>query len=141
MTVNFGAHRHLNSARTQKSVRPSSFITSALGGQAGSVLVEGDFEQDAGAVLSFDIGGTTAGVGYGQIIVQGHAILGGTIEINLINGFVPSADPIDPDTFEIITYYSYEGVFDQPYIDLGNGLYFDFDYGETGITLVTTNNP
>src|SRR5207249_3267281 len=74
-------------------------------------IIDGDLEMDAGSALVFEIGGTQAGVDYGQLVVTGHAILGGTLQVTLVNGFVPATEP-EPDTFVPVVYDSYEGTFD-----------------------------
>lgn len=48
--------------------------------------------------LSMDLGGTTPGTGYDQIVVTGTATLGGKLSVDLLNGFKPSSG----DTFTLI---------------------------------------
>jgi autotransporter-associated beta strand protein len=52
--------------------------------------VTGDFAQPSGK-LTIELAGTTPGNGYDQLIVNGTASLGGTLEVDLLNGFVPPA--------------------------------------------------
>jgi T5SS/PEP-CTERM-associated repeat protein len=68
------------------------------GASAGRLRIEGDYLQDEG-VLSIEIGGTTAGTQFDQLIVDGAAELGGTLEVNLIDGFSPRAG----SSFAILT--------------------------------------
>lgn len=100
-------------------------------------VIDGDMEMQAGALLTFEIGGTQAGVGYGQLVVTGHAILGGTLQATLVNGFVPAAEP-EPDTFIPLVFESYEGAFENDLIDLGQEeLFFEIDYFTGHVALVT----
>ena len=49
-----------------------------------------NYTQTATGTLTELIGGLTPGTGYGQIIVNGNVNLAGTLNVALINGFVPS---------------------------------------------------
>jgi hypothetical protein len=100
-------------------------------------VIDGDMEMQAGALLTFESGGTQAGVGYGQLVITGHAIVGGTLHATLVNGFVPAAEP-EPDTFIPLVFESYEGAFENDLIDLGQeGLFFEIDYFTDHVALVT----
>jgi len=105
-------------------------------GAGGGAFEVGELELGAASVLAYEIGGTTQGTDFVQLIVLGHAILAGTIEVTLVNGFVPSANPT-PDTFEVLQFGAAEGSFDYGSIDLGGGLFLDLEYGMQDITLVT----
>ncbi len=79
--------------------------TVAPGTSAGRLTVNGNYAQ-AGA-LAIEIGGTTAGTQHDQLVVSGQATLGGTLNLSLISGFMPSVG----DTFQIITSGSATGNF------------------------------
>lgn len=70
------------------------------------------FTQNSGGTTIIEIGGTAGpGVdpnGWDQINVSGLATLGGTLKIELYNGFIPSLG----DTFEIFTWGSVDGEFE-----------------------------
>ncbi|MCI0639408.1 MAG: hypothetical protein L0Y70_10055 [Gemmataceae bacterium] len=104
-------------------------------GQAGTLVIEGDFTQLAAGVLNIVIGGLQPGVGFSQLIVTGHAVLGGTIAVTLANGFVPATEP-DPDEFAVLVFESYEGTFDQESIDLGNGVWLDIEIDPSGAVVL-----
>jgi fibronectin-binding autotransporter adhesin len=59
--------------------------------------------------LRFELGGTTAASGYGQLAVSGAATLGGVLDIANINGFTPASG----QTFTPLTYASHLGTFGQ----------------------------
>ena len=62
---------------------------------------------NSGDTTTINIGGTTAGSGYDQIVVSGNASLNGTLAVNLTNGFVPQAG----QTFDFLTFGSLTGSF------------------------------
>jgi hypothetical protein len=106
-------------------------IIAGDGNQPGQFIVEGDLVEEATGTVTF---GLAAG-GYDQLVVLGHAVLAGTIQVSLLNGFSP--DPATPDVFQVVTFYSYEGAFETTSIDLGNGLFLDVDADPTDVRLVT----
>ncbi len=56
------------------------------------------YTQQAGGTLQIEIGGLTAGTEYDQVNVSGLATLDGTLDIQLLDGFVPD----EGDTFDIL---------------------------------------
>jgi hypothetical protein len=74
-------------------------------GAPGVLTIAGNYTQTGELVI--EIGGTTAGVDYGQLNIGGQATFaGGTLTVGLINGFVP--DPSNPDSFRILTFGFHE---------------------------------
>ena len=63
----------------------------------------------------FELAGTTAGATYDQVNVAGDLALGGTLEVSLIDAFLPDTpDPIDGgngDSFTILTADQMSGSF------------------------------
>jgi hypothetical protein len=57
--------------------------------------------------FSVGIGGSTPGISYGQITVNGSLTLGGTLHATLLNGFIPAAN----QAFTALTYTSDTGSF------------------------------
>src|SRR5581483_5482168 len=98
----------------------------------GQFTIEGDLVQYAGATLSFGMSGATPG-GFDQLVVLGHAVLAGAIDVSLYEGFVP--DPDTPDEFSVLTFGSYEGAFDVPSVELGAGHSLVILYNESDVTL------
>jgi T5SS/PEP-CTERM-associated repeat protein len=62
----------------------------APGHSAGSTVVNGDYTQQAGATLAIEIGGTTPSTQYDRVTVNGNAVLGGNLQLSMLNGFVPT---------------------------------------------------
>ena len=63
----------------------------ALGESPGVMTINGDFTQSENGRLVIEIGGTQAGVDFDLLTVNGTLHLGGTLEIVLLNGFMPDA--------------------------------------------------
>jgi T5SS/PEP-CTERM-associated repeat protein len=72
--------------------------TLAPGYSAGSTTITGSYEQQADATLAIEIGGTTPGSGYDQVNVSGSVILGGELQLAMLDGFLPDAG----DAFTIL---------------------------------------
>ncbi len=64
--------------------------TIAPGESPGTLTIDGDFVQGADGVLVIEIGGAGPGE-YDVLHVTGTATLGGTLKLELLNGFVPGA--------------------------------------------------
>ncbi len=57
---------------------------------AGLLSISGKYTQTATGSLNVELGGTTAGSQYDELVVSGTAMLGGTVNVSLINGFQPA---------------------------------------------------
>jgi len=106
--------------------------TVSPGESPGTITVDGNYTQDAIGVLEMEIGGTTAGTGYDQLIVTGSAALDGTLQVSLIDGYSPDLG----DSFTLMTYTSHTGAFATETLPaLGSGLKWEVNYGYTALTL------
>ena len=106
----------------------------APGFSPGKITINGDYTQGADGVLNIEIGGTEAGTGYDQLRVVGTATLGGTLNLALINGFVPRLG----DVFEIIDPNAVSGSFAQINAE---GFGVQANYAAGGITVTVTSVP
>ena len=92
-----------NGATLQGSGRISGAIQSSgavvPGTSAGTLTLLSSYTQNANGSLKAEIGGTTAGSQYDRLAVTGTATLAGTLDVSLINGFVPSVG----HTFDVLT--------------------------------------
>lgn len=95
-------------------------------GESPGILAVQAFEQGAGGQLKLEIGGLTPGPGssnvlegHDQITVSGQARLAGTLSLDFINDFRPTAGQV----FDVMTWSSRQGVFSS-YTGLyaGNGI-------------------
>ncbi len=103
--------------------------TVSPGNSAGGITVQGDYTQQATGVLEIQLGGTTAGTQYDQLTVTGTATMAGTLNVSLIDGFVPQVG----DSFTILPYAMRSGGFST--LNLPDGYRWGVDYGYSGLTL------
>ncbi len=76
-------------------------------GVAGSLAIGGSFTQGANGATNVDLGGATTGTEYDQVTVSGTATFGGTLNVLLVNSFLPSAG----NTFTLFTASGVSGKF------------------------------
>lgn len=101
------------------------------GASPGLLTVNGSYVQSSGGVLEIEIGGRVAGSQYDRLAVTGAATLGGTLAVNLIDGFSPA----DGDAFQVVTHGSGVGAFR---LSSGGGLVgrtVSVNYGPAAATL------
>lgn len=87
-----------------------SFTSNGLvnpGSSPGRLTVTGNYAQSASGNLNIEIGGLTAGVESDQLQVSGSATLNGTLNVSLVNGYLP----VQGQVFEIVTCASRSGQF------------------------------
>jgi len=100
---------------------------------AGILDITGDYLQTATGRLNIDIGGLAAGTEFDQLKMTGRTTLSGTLNIRLINGFVPSLG----NSFEIMTFGSRSGNFTSINgLSIGNGRAFELQFGANNLRLV-----
>jgi len=98
-----------------------------------AVNVLGDFSSSASSVLDVLLGGLTPGTQYTQFPMTGAASLGGTLNIQLVNGFVPALS----NSFQLMSYSSRNGTFSHVGgQNLGNGLFLNPVYQANGLVLI-----
>jgi predicted pyridoxine 5'-phosphate oxidase superfamily flavin-nucleotide-binding protein len=111
--------------------------TTGPGDSPGVLTIVGNYTQSAAGTLAIELGGTNAGQDYDQFAVTGTATLDGTLSVQLINGFQPSAG----ESFQFLTYASSSGTFATVNgLDLGNGkrLRLDYNPSDAALTVVRT---
>ncbi len=80
----------------------------APGKRTGKLTVTGNYLQEAGVILSIELGGKQAGKTYDVLNVQGNiSLVGGSLEVLLTDGFTPSPG----DSFDILDFSSLSGSF------------------------------
>ncbi|MCX6936840.1 MAG: hypothetical protein NTU80_02925, partial [Verrucomicrobia bacterium] len=94
--------------------------TFAPGNSPGTTSVTGTFTNASDATLEIELGGTTAGSQYDQVVATGTATLSGTLKVFLYDGFAPTVG----QTFTILTSAGITGDFaDFAGLNIGNDLY------------------
>jgi hypothetical protein len=71
------------------NVKNGGIVVPGESSVAGTLFIGGDYTQTTGGTLDIDIGGLTAGTDYDVLRVFGNAVLAGTLDVDLINGFNP----------------------------------------------------
>lgn len=93
------------------------------GASPGTITVDGDYSQLPGGKLVIEIGGLTRGADFDVLEVSGTAAVGGTLEVVLINGFVPQL----ADDFQFLLAGSIEGGFNSLILPIFDGRTFALD--------------
>ena len=101
---------------------------------AGRITITGNYTQLASGVRSIELGGPAPDTQYDRLVVNGNATIDGTLEVTLINSFLPSAGT----AVQPLTFASRSGTFATiTGLSLGGGLFLAPTYGTTGFTLTT----
>jgi hypothetical protein len=96
------------------------------------------YTQNANGSLNIAIGGLTAGTQYGQLAVANGASLNGTLNLTLINNFLPAIG----NTFTILTTSARSGQFATVNgLSINGGEHFQISYGATSVTLTVVSGP
>ena len=77
------------------------------GASPGTLTINGNYVQGSAGTLAAELGGSTAGTQYDQLIVTGTASLGGALDVTLVNGFLP----VDGETFTVVQAGTISGTF------------------------------
>lgn len=93
----------LASSTIQSNVKDDSYSPAVT---SGAVTIEGSFTQTATGTLDIQIAGPS---NYDQLVVTGNASLAGTVQVDLVNGYVPAPS----DQFQFIAAASLSGAFSQ----------------------------
>jgi hypothetical protein len=96
------------------------------------------YTQNANGSLNIAIGGLTAGTQYGQLAVANGASLNGTLNVTLINNFLPAIG----NTFTILTTSARTGQFATVNgLSINGGEHFQISYSATSVTLTVVSGP
>ena len=79
--------------------RTAGTLTPGDTGAAGLTSITGNYAQQTSATLAIELGGLTAGTQYDRLAATGTATLAGTLQVSLINSFMPGFG----NTFQILT--------------------------------------
>ena len=88
----------------------------------------------AASVTQIELGGTTAGSGYDQLVVTGGATLAGKLELSLYGGYVPQVG----DSFTFLTFDTLSGGFGAAsgLVDTAHGLIYKLQQESNALRLV-----
>ena len=112
--------------------------TLAPGHSAGATAVSGNYTQRVGARLEVEISGVIAGQ-WDTLAIGGNAVLDGTLEIKLIDGF----EPVLGNSFTILTTNvgNVGDVFAMEILPVVNGVTFDVVYNPKSVVLAVIEAP
>ncbi len=102
------------------------------GESPGELTLEGDYEQEPEGSLQIEMAGYAPGDEHDVFVVTGHADLGGTLEIVLLDGFEPQIG----DMFTVMTFASSAGEFANVAAPCGHE--FAVHYNANDVTLEVT---
>ena len=105
-------------------------------GVAGTLTINGSFTQTSTGVLNVEVGGTTAGSQFDQLIINGSANLGGTLNVSLLNGFVPAPG----NSFPVLLFNASSGAFATITGLTQSGVQFGTQSNATNFTLVVMSS-
>jgi hypothetical protein len=77
-----------------------SIIEIGTPGGAGRVQIQGNYAQSADGTLAMKIAGTDPGTGYDVLSITGSAMLDGTLDVTVLDGFFVH----EGDTFTLLTF-------------------------------------
>ena len=99
----------------------------------GTMAFGGDVSFGPTSVLEIELGGLTAGTQFDRVTIAESAVLGGALEVSLINGFTPTLG----SSFQVLTATEgISGAFANSALpSLSGGLGWDIDYTATGVRL------
>ncbi len=104
------------------------------GNNVGTLEIEGDFSNRPDGTLAIDLGGTTAGIEFDQLLIDGTAFLGGTLEASLVDIGSGLFTPEIGDLFEILSVSEeVSGEFES--LILPSTVVWDIHYATDSVTL------
>lgn len=103
----------------------------APGASAGTLVLNGDYRQEADGVLAIEVAGLSPGTEFDVLDVSGDADLGGAIRLDFATN-----DIVAGGTFEILRCGSLSGAFSETNRpNVGAGVLVDVVYGPTGVSV------
>lgn len=104
--------------------------TLSPGESPGLMNIAGNLDLASDGLLLIEIAGSVAGVEYDVLNVSGDANLSGTLEIKLLDGFIPD----ESLTFDFLNALNLIGNFDHLIFPIFNGKSFLLTFGTNGVT-------
>jgi fibronectin-binding autotransporter adhesin len=118
------------------SVVSSGSVTAGDSATKPGVLSPSTYVQNASGSLNIAVGGLDVGTQYGQLAVANGASLNGTLNIKLINSFVP----VVGNTFVIATGSAFSGTFATVNgLSINGSEHFTITYNPTNVTLTVVS--
>jgi hypothetical protein len=107
-----------------------TFVNAGILEIGGTISIQGNYRQTAGAALDIDIASPTV---YGALTVSGTMTLAGTLNVALLNGFIPALGA----SFSILSFAARSGDFStENGLDFSQDEFFVPDYVGNTLTLM-----
>ena len=120
------------------TVVSSGSVTAGDSATKAGKLSLSTYTQNSGGSLNIQIGGLTVGTQYSQLAVANGVSLNGTLNIKLINSFVPAIG----NTFTIVIGSAISGTFATVNgLSINSGEHFTIKYNPTNVTLTVVSGP
>jgi hypothetical protein len=119
------------SATITSSVTNSGTIYVGGPGATGRLTINGNFTQTSQGILNMEIAGLTAATQFDQLAISGTATLAGTLNVQLLNGFIPASG----NSFAVLTFGSHSGSFETVTGLQENGINFTPQYDQGDFSL------
>ncbi len=117
VTVNAGATL-AGSGTIDANVINSGVVSPGGAGNVGTLIVNGNYTQTVGGALDVELESTTA---IDQLMISGIATLAGTLDVALLDGFVPKSG----EQFKIVAFASRSGEFGTDNLPPGLSVVYD----------------
>lgn len=127
-----------NGGKLEANVSSSGTITAAdSSASTGALNVGGNYSQNSGGALDVNLAGSASGQ-FNVFSVTGSAKLNGTLNIKLLNNFVPAIG----STFRILTATPVTGKFTTVNgTKINSSEHFTVQYNSTNVTLLVASGP
>jgi hypothetical protein len=116
------------------NVTNAALITPGTATTTAILADTGAYTQNSTGALDISIAGTTAGTKYDQLNISSTAALNGTLNVSLLNGFIPTVG----STFDILNYTSETGTFSTINgLSINSSEHFTLTVNSTGDAVLT----
>jgi hypothetical protein len=136
--VNINGGKLFGTGTIAASVVSKASVTAGDTATKAGILSPSTYTQNSAGSLNIQLGGTTVGTQYSQLAVANGVSLNGTLNIKLINSFVPAIG----NTFTIMTASAVSGTFATVNgLSINSGEHFTIKYNPTNVTLTVASGP
>jgi hypothetical protein len=114
--------------------------TISPGDSPGALTIQGNYTQLAGGTFFAELAGLSAGTQYDQLVLNGTAILDGTLDVVLLNSFVVQLG----DSFVLMTFAGETGQFstlELPHLPVGETWQVFYNLNDITLNVVPTPEP
>ena len=133
--VNLNGGKLFGTGTIAASVNSKASVTAGDTAMKAGTLSVSTYSQQSTGSLNIQIGGTTVGTHYSQLASANGASLNGTLNVKLINGFVPAIG----DVFTVVTASAVTGTFKTTNLPSLSGAHWVVRYNANNVTLTVAS--